>query len=369
MKLISFILTLSLTIGMQELNAQGCVAIRSGGNTCSMSNPATTKGWQLNFNTRYFKSYKHFVGTVEQKERVDHGTEVINHSLNWDFTLTRILNSRWSLSFNLPVISNVRSSMYEHYGNNSTNPNARNNTSSFGLGDIRLAAYRWMFDPAKSHKGNLQVGLGLKLATGDYQYMDYFHKLSSTGADSAILGPVDQSIQLGDGGTGITFELNGFYNLSHRVGLYGNFYYLANPREQNGTSTSRGATTQSATNIKYFTTTMSVPDQYMLRGGVNYMAGMKWNFSGGVRVEAIPSSDLIGGDKGFRRPGIVISAEPTASYSFKKGSVYLSVPVALQRNRTQSYSDKLRSIDDGVKRQGDAAFADYLINAGISFRF
>ena len=32
-----------------------------------------------------------------------------------------------------------------------------------------------------------------------------------------MIGPVDQSIQLGDGGTGITVELNGFYNFSHQV--------------------------------------------------------------------------------------------------------------------------------------------------------
>ncbi len=36
--------------------------------------------------------------------------------------------------------------MYEHYGNASTSPNARRVTRSFGLGDIRLAANRWMFE-------------------------------------------------------------------------------------------------------------------------------------------------------------------------------------------------------------------------------
>jgi hypothetical protein len=119
--------------------------------------------------------------------------------------------------------------------------------------------------------------------------------------------------------------------------------------------------------VKYFTNTMSVPDQYMVRGGLNYMGG-KFNISGGVRVEGIPSSDLVGGDKGFRRPGFVVSAEPVVSYTAKTASFYLSVPVAVQRNRTQSYSDKLRSNESGIKVQGDAAFADYLINAGVTFR-
>lgn len=362
-----YILAILLSLSIAESRSQGCVAIRSNGNTCSIGNPANAKGWQFNFNTRYFKSYKHFVGTIEQKERVEHGTEVINHSLNWDLTLTRNLDTRWALGFNLPVISNVRSSMYEHYGNSSTKPGARNETRSFGIGDIRFTVYHWLFDPAKSHKGNIQAGLGIKLPTGDYRYQDYFHKVSSSGGDSAILGPVDQSIQLGDGGTGFAFELNGYYNFSHKFGLYGNAYYLLNPREQNGTSTARGGAT-SATNIKYFTSTMSVPDQYMLRGGAAIMVD-RFTFSGGARIEAIPSSDLIGGDKGFRRPGMVISLEPAIAYTGKRGSFYLSAPVAVQRNRTQSYSDKLRSAEMGTKVQGDAAFADYAINAGFSVRF
>lgn len=94
----------------------------------------------------------------------------------------------------------------------------------------------------------------------------------------------------------------------------------------------------------------------------------KLTFSGGIRIEGIPSSDLFGGDKGFRRPGYVISAEPVVSYMAKKTSLYLSVPVALQRNRTQSYADKLQTGSTGIKVQGDAAFADYLINIGCTIR-
>ena len=365
MRLILIAIAILMTTIFQNANAQGCVAIRSNGNTCSSAKAGDTKALIFNFNTRYFKSYKHFVGTEEQKERVEAGTEVINHSLSWDFTLTKVVNKYWSFSVNLPLISNVRSSMYEHYGNSSTSANARNSTRSFGIGDIRLSAYHWVFDPAKSHKGNVQVGLGLKLPTGDYQYQDYFHKRAANGGDSIVLGPVDQSIQLGDGGTGISLELNGYYNFGSRFGAYGNFYYLSNPREQNGTSTSRGSA-PSQTNIQYFTSTMSVPDQFMIRGGLAYTLAKNLNFSGGIRMEAIPSSDLIGGDKGFRRPGYVISAEPTISYMTKKANFYFSIPVAIERNRTQSYSDKLRTKSSGNHVQGDAAFADYLINVGFS---
>ena len=355
--MISFLIILSKTV-----SAQGCVAIRSTGNSCSIEKAVDTKGWQLNFNNRYFKSYKHFVGKEEQKHRVDSGSQVINHSYSLDITLVKMINNRVLVAATLPVISNARSSKYEHYGNTSKSINARRSTHSFGLGDVRFAVYRWMFDPAKTHKGNLQLGVGLKLPTGDFRYQDYFYKNDTT----ANFGPVDQSIQLGDGGTGITVEAKGHYAFSPRLEFYADAFYLINPREQNGVSTSRGGT-PSAASLKYFTSTMSVPDQYMFRGGLSYMV-KQFSFLGGLRVEGIPAGDLIGGDKGFRRPGYVMSAEPVVSFSNKRNQFYLAVPFALLRNRTQSYADKLQTDATGIKAHGDAAFADYSISIGYTIK-
>ena len=354
MKRLIFIFIITTIFAQQKSNAQGCVAIKGTAGICSR--PSDAKGWELNINNRYFKSYKHFVGTVEQKQRVEEGSNVINHSYEMDITATRTLNSRWSLGMTLPIMDFARSSLYEHDGA------SRHSTHSFGIGDARFSAYRWMFDPKTSHKGNLQVGLGIKLPTGSYNYQDYFYKK----ADSSVLGPVDQSIQPGDGGTGITFELNSFYNFTHSLGVYGSFFYLSNPREVNGTSTTRGGAV-SASAKKYNTDVMSVPDLFMTRGGVAYMVS-QFTFSGGVRVEALPSKDLIGGSRGFRRPGYIISAEPSVTFVTKKASFNVAVPFALKRNRTQSDSDKRRTIDTGVHQQGDAAFADYLISAGLTFR-
>ncbi len=337
-----------------DIAAQGCVAIKGTAGICGR--PTDVKGWELNLNNRYFRSYKHFVGTDEQKQRIEQHSNVINHSYELDITATRTINSRWSLAMTLPIMYFTRSSLYEHDGQ------TRHATQSFGIGDARVSAYRWMLDPAKSHKGNIQLGLGIKLPTGNYNYQDYFFKKK----DSLVLGAVDQSIQPGDGGTGITFEFNSFYNFSHKVGVYGSFFYLSNPREVNGTSTTRGGVAN-ATAKKYNTDVMSVPDLFMARAGVSYMAG-KFNFAGGARVEGLPSKDLIGGSKGFRRPGYIISAEPSVTYVARKASFNLSVPFALKRDRTQSDSDKRRSAESGTRVQGDAAFADYLISAGVTFR-
>lgn len=312
--------------------------------------------WEMNVNNRYYRSYKHFVGTAEQKQRQTLGNEVINHGYTMDLALTRVLNQRWSLLIDVPVISNARSSMYEH-------ANTRHTTHSFGLGDVRFSVYRWMIDPKKATKGNVQLGLGIKLPTGDYKYMDRFHQADGT----TILGPVDQSIQLGDGGTGFTLEVNPHYNFNKTWGVYGNFYYLANPREQNGVSTARGGV-PSAQTVAIESDVMSVPDQYLIRFGANASFNNLTTFLG-FRDECIPVHDLIGGSQGFRRPGYILSVEPGITYKIKSVTLYAYVPVAFQRNRTQSVPDKNKTALTGVYAHGDAAFADYAINVGLTINF
>lgn len=357
---------LLLTAFYFDSNAQGCVAIRSNGGVCTMSDmhdmddTNKTNSITLGLNNRYFRSYKHFVGKEEQKERAEHNTEVINWNFSSELALTKQFNNRWSFAVYVPVISNLRSSLYEHYGNSSTSPNARNKTSSFGLGDIRLAGYYWLTNPAKS-KLDAQLGLGIKLPTGDYNYKDYFRKNDST----KILGPVDQSIQLGDGGTGLSTELNVYYRLKKSLSLYTNGYYLFNPREHNGVSTARGGV-PSAAQIAYGSDVMSVPDQYMFRLGANVFVN-QFQLSGGMRIEGVPAEDFIGGSNGFRRPGYVLSFEPVVAFRTKAAQFYVSVPYAVERNRTQSVPDQIRTQKTGTYFKGDAAFADYSINFGIGF--
>lgn len=99
-----------------KLAAQGCVAIRGNASTCMLSHPGHSNkaGWQLSTSARYFKSFRHFSGTEENKDRLVQGIEVINHSATLDLALTRIFNDRWSATVDVPIISNARSSLYEH---------------------------------------------------------------------------------------------------------------------------------------------------------------------------------------------------------------------------------------------------------------
>ena len=356
---IAFITLFITTIHFQSL-AQGCVAVRSTGNM-SMLHP-TTNGdengtWQLSAASRYFRSFRHFSGAVENKQRLVDGSNVINHQASLDIALTRIINDRWSYMVDMPILSNARSSLYEHgLVNGVYVKKERHTTNSFGLGDMRFAVYRWLLDPKKSTKGNIQAGLGIKLPTGDDNFKDYWYNVGPGGTKE--LRTVDQSIQLGDGGTGFTTEVNAYYNFKRNFGVYGNFYYLSNPREQNGVRTYRETLRKTLANEAI----ASVPDQYMLRGGFNYAFNNAKGLSLalGAKLEGIPVHDLVGGSEGFRRPGYIWSVEPALTYQVSKLNFFFSMPFAVVRNRTQSVTDIENSIVAGKHVQGDAAFADYV---------
>jgi len=358
-KILQFLFLVCFCFLLNNTNvfAQGCVAIRSTGGVCTMGEHPDSSiksgAWLFNSNTRYYKSFRHFVGKQEQFQRIALQNNVINKVLSQDFGFTRIFNDRWSLNVDIPYVDNSRSQVAD---------NTRFATHSFGLGDIRITGYYWLFDPAKVHSGNIQVGLGAKFATGAYNLQDYF--LQSNG--TKLLGPLDQSIQLGDGGTGVSFEMNSYYNLSHTFGFYGNFFYLANPRDVNGTPTS--ATPANATKIAITSDVESVPDQMLIRLGAS-LAVKRFDFSLGVRDDALPVRDLFGSSDGFRRPGYILSAEPGVTYRFKNIAIYAFVPIAIIRDRTQSVPDIRQTELTGVYTHGDAAFADYVVNIGLTVKF
>jgi len=348
-----FLFTIPL---IQDANAQGCVAIRglscSGGHFGSSIN--TGKGEFLaQAGFRYFKSFRHFRGSHEEANRVKDGTEVINHSYFLDLSLSYGITNRLYGNAIIPFVYHNRSSLYEHGGNSFGD---RHETSSKGLSDIRLGMGYWLFDPQKHHSFNYALGLGIKLPTGKYDYKDYFY---NQGPDREVVeGVVDQSIQVGDGGTGFTVDLQGFQMLSPAFMLSANLYYLFNVEETNGVLTRNGRSE------------FSSPDQFAVRLGAYYNTSVQ-GFSAylGGRVEGVPAMDLIGGSAGYRRPGYAVSIEPAISYSKSNYSIDISVPIAISRNRTQSFEDKQRTVQTGVYSQGDAAFADYLISVNFAYRF
>jgi hypothetical protein len=339
--------------------SQGCIMVRniSGFGQYNLADNAfSSSEWQLNINTRYFKSWRDFKGTEDQK--TPEGDRSIIRSFSTDIAISKLMNNGWSLDLSIPLSANSRSANKEHGGAGTT----RHSTHSFGLGDTRFTLYKWLLHPSVAQKGNIQLGLGFKFPTGDYKYQDYFYKNDST----RILAPVNASIALGDGGTGIITEVNAFYLLNKKTSLYGNFYYLINPRDQNGvSSTTWRAPTQ--LEVAAGADIYSVPDVYAIRAGINFNL-TKISFSAGLREEGVPVHDLIGSSNGRRRPGYNLSFEPGVIYKMKRTSLYAYVPIVVARKIKQDVPDANASKITGVYRTGTGGSGNYFVFVGVLFK-
>ena len=373
--LATVIAALACLLYFTDARAQGCVAVRNYSCAAPMAeDSAGGSHWQLTLGYRYLKSHRHFVGTEEQKQRALQRSEVINHTNSLDVSLSYSINARWSVSATLPLTHSARSSLYEHGfdgdadgnpeidldgdGKPDRDPDDRYTTRAYGIGDLRLTGYYRILDPVRNPNRNVIVGLGLKFPTGQDGARDVFYK--STGPQERV---VDQSIQPGDGGWGINTEVQFFYDLFKGLGVYANGFYLFNPMDTN--KVDRGGGTYGIDH--YF----SVADQYLGRGGMfyaNHQTGL--GVSLGLRMEGVPGNDVFGKDSGFRRPGFTFSIEPGVTFHRNQHALELNVPIALVRDRVQSYSDKIKTLAPGGKyTNGDAAFADYLVFLTYAVKF
>ena len=194
---------------------------------------------------------------------------------------------------------------------------------------------------------------------------------------------MDQAIQPGDGGVGFSLELQGFRQIYKSLYAFANAYYLFNPRESNGSYKSapsvikdkEGNTLGTLTGYNVYAS----PDQYFARAGfvMSALKNQNLSFSLAGRLEGIPANDVFGGKVAYRRPGYVVAVEPGISYRTGQHGLSLFVPYNFVKNRIQSAAD-IASQDlqnsvitnpaEKVHVQGDAAFADYSISIGYSYR-
>jgi len=303
------------------------------------SNAAGKGQWTFSVGYREMRSARHFVGTVEQKERQERATAVVNKIHLFDVAVGYTLTPRITLTASMPIMFAKRKS----------GSSARIFHSN-GIGDISLGARMWLIRPPSETRQNIAFGFGIKLPTGKPDVTNTF--MTATGPVTSV---ADQSIQLGDGGVGAVFDMQAYKAVKFMT-FFAAGAYLLNPRNTNGVRTGRGRPSEAI---------MSVADQYAARIGVAVptpkIRGLSMSFAG--RIEGVPVRDLIGKSEGFRRPGYAISVEPGFLYTRGRDTWSISMPIAVERNRRRSVPD----IADG--RHGDAAFADNLLLIGYSRRF
>lgn len=310
--------------------------------------------WQVSTTWRFQRSDRHFVGSDEQEERQEEGSEVVNVINLAEIGVRYNAGPHWSYSLSIPYLIATRSQANRAPDGHVVN---RATTQAHGLGDIVLMGRRLMRDPKELPTGNISLGLGLKIPTGENGALATRRRLVN-GVFVNSVETVDQSIQPGDGGVGFILEFQGnqVFGGSGFLG-YLSAGYLINPQEDSGVPTFRNGAGEEI---------MSIADQYLARIGVAYSSASwkGWGVALGGRLEGVPVEDLIGGSEGFRRPGYAVSVEPATSYSRGPHTFSLAVPIAAYRNRTRSVPD--RAVPG---RHGDAAFADYIILLGYWRRF
>jgi hypothetical protein len=338
-------------------NAEGA-ASRAFKDGTDEGGPFSAHHWAMSVGYRYQHSHRHFVGTTEQTQREKQGTEVVNDLNLFDVSLTYKFNPRWSLTLGMPILNAKR--IYDHQLINNLLhvSNAPDQVShSNGIGDMSLSAQFWVVRPPSEKGRNIAFSFGTVLPTGDYRARDSVQTVN--GPRTVFL---DQSIQPGAGGYGISFGTQAFQRVKRAV-LYVSGTYLITPQETNGTPNASLAGINRRPNP--LTSTMSIPDQYLAEGGVAYpfpaIRGLAAKT--GLRYEGVKVRDLVGGSLGFRRPGYALSVEPGFQYERGTGTWTVNVPIAVQRNRKRSVPDQLQGT------AGDAAFADYFVTVGYSRSF
>ena len=344
--------------------SQGCIAIRniSGfGQFAQLGYGKTDSKWMLGIDNRSFKAYKFLQG---KKDITPSSDRPYFNEYTMNIELSRVLYRGWSISLDVPISSNSQhSSVLNAAGVWSTQ-------YSYGVGDIRFTAYKWLLNTDVPKKGNIQVGLGIKFPTGNYHTEDYYYT-NPNDISYKELAPVNVAIQLGDGGTGITTQLNTFYIFNRSISLYGNFFYLISPKDQNATATWPPNFLPANVATLWHTVTKdvnSVPDNYTVRAGANFTF-RRFVATAGLRYEGATARDLIGQNNGFRTAGHILSAEPGIQYKFKKSFLYSFVTLPIDRASMKTVPDEREEAITGLPTVTPGHFTDVLVFIGYAFTF
>jgi hypothetical protein len=268
--------------------------------------------WQFGLAYRRLTADEWFVGHTVTPSRAPFAKPISLNINSIDVALRYGLTSRANLALTLPFSYGIQSRFYADGQNH--------RVSAHGLGDVSLIANGWLKNPDRDPARNIALGVGVKAPTGNNNvYADFF---TTSGATRA---PVDQSIQLGDGGWGVILQTQGFSHLSGNLFGYASGSYLVSPRAKTRVQFPNASGVGSGMFL-------SVPDVYSARVGAAYVLWPERALTAtlGGRVDGIPLRDVIGGgDDGFRRPGYSLYADPGLSLGVGRGAIALSIPVRI----------------------------------------
>ena len=297
--------------------------------------------WEAGAAFRRLSADQWFVGSQVRESAAPFGQPLLLDIYSLDATITYGLTDRISVTMTIPFSRGTHSRFYADAN--------RHTVKAAGLGDISGIANIWLRRPSRASPGNVALGLGLKTASGNNDVVDNFFL-----ADGSVTkNPVDQSIQLGDGGVGAIFQLQAYRNLFGEISGYVYGWYLLTPREQT-------AVASPLTGVP-----LSVPDVYSFRSGISTVLWRRRGISAtlGPRLDGIPLRDFVGGSSGFRRPGYSLYVDTGIVVSSGRNTWSINVPVRVH----QDFQGSLADIERGSAGGGD--LAKYLLLIGYTVRF
>ena len=297
--------------------------------------------WEIGAAFRMLDANQWFVGSQVRETAAPFGQPVLLNIDSLDATMTYGVTDRLSVTMTVPFSRGTHSRFYAD--------GQRHRVEAGGLGDISAIANMWVRRPSAESSGNVALGLGVKTASGDNGVAGNFFLAGG----AVTRSPVDQAIQLGDGGVGVIFQLQAYRKLVGATSGYAYGWYLLTPREKTGVASPLAGIP------------LSVPDVYSFRSGVSRAIWGRLPISAnlGARIDGIPLRDLAGGSSGFRRPGYSLYLDPGVVVRVGRSTWSVNVPVRVHQDFQRSLAD----IERGALGGGD--LAKYLLLVGYTVRF
>lgn len=327
--------------------------------------------WSASIAFRYYNSRQDVLGD----EPLDHPIVYANtHVYGFLLSTTYAATDRLNLILDIPFQYGTRESSIEHSGA-PHDPKNLHTMKAGGIGDLRLRADCWLFDPKKSPARNISLGLGIEFPTGIDDAEDYSYR--PTGK---VLRPVPIAIQPSDGGWGIILTGHAFTNLSFpsspssswlkNTFVYADAIYIFSPEELNDVETDFGDIPQATAGGDEGFRFNSIPDQFLARAGISQVVwpSKGLSVSAGLRWEGIPAYDVFGGSNGWRlAPGNSLSFEPGITWSHGNESFSVFVPIAVHRHVSASATFERLNFPSPPSRLG--TIADYQIILSYTHTF
>ena len=295
--------------------------------------------WEVGAAFRSLRADQWFVGSQVRESAAPFGQPLLLNIDSVDATITYGVTDRVSVTMTVPFSRGTHSRFYAD--------GQRHTVKAEGVGDVSAIANTWLRRPSLDSSGNVALGVGLKTASGNNGVVDNFFL-----ADGSVTkNPVDQSIQLGDGGVGVIFQLQGYRTLMGGASGYFYGWYLLTPREKTGIASPLAGVP------------LSTPDVYSFRSGISRALWRGISASLGPRIDGIPLRDLAGGSGGFRRPGYSLYVDAGVVVRAGRSTWSVNVPVRVHQDFQRSLAD----IQQGSAGGGD--LAKYLLLIGYTVRF